>query len=299
MWLYLGIISALFLGFYEVGRKHAVHDNAAFPVLWMSTLAGTVLVVPVMILSAIKPGMMQAVSLYVPKLPMSVHILILIKVMLVGTSWTLEMFALKHLPISIYLPIRATSPFWTLLGAIFIFHEAPSSMQWVGLVLILGSYYAFTVLGNKEGISFKNNRWVYSVIVATIFGATCGLYDKYMIQKLGITPIVILSWFFVYISIVYTVIMFVMYRKKMLTSMHFEWRWSIPLIGIFLTLSDFMYFKAINVEGALISLVMAVRRLNSIVSFLIGGAMFKEQNMRLKFFALAGVIAGVFFLLFS
>jgi len=208
-------------------------------------------------------------------------------------------FALKHLPISIFTPIRATSPFWTLIGAILIFNEQPSKVQWVGLILILLSYYAFTLLGSREGISFHRNKWIYMLILETIIGSLSGLYDKQLIQKMGFTPIVVLTWFSFYIVLIFLILSLVLWYPQRKTGTPFQWRWSIPLVGIFLVFSDFLYFRALSYSAALIVLVIAVRRLNVVISFLIGSVWFKEVNKRLKFLALSGVLAGIFLLVIS
>ena len=44
LWIGLIILSALTLGFYDVCKKHAVHDNAVMPVLFLATSTGTVAV---------------------------------------------------------------------------------------------------------------------------------------------------------------------------------------------------------------------------------------------------------------
>ena len=299
MWVYLGIASALLLGLYEVERKHAVNGNPILPVLWGSTAFGAMLVLPVIVLSFVWPGPLQSIGLYVRPLPLDVHGMLILKTLLVSLSWILEIIALKHLPISIFAPIRASSPFWTLLGAVLIFHEQPTGLQWLGLAVILLSYYAFTLLGVREGIHFHRNKWIYSVVAGTLVGSACGLYDKYLIQHVGLRSIEMLSWFFVYMFILYSIMMVVFRLRQGSNAVKFEWRWSVPLIGISLVFSDYLYFSALQFSGALISLLIAIRRLSTVVSFLVGGLMFREMNKRLKLVALGGVLIGIFIIILS
>ena len=37
-WIAASLLSALFLGFYELGTKHAVRDNAVLPVLFLANV---------------------------------------------------------------------------------------------------------------------------------------------------------------------------------------------------------------------------------------------------------------------
>ncbi len=299
MWVFASICSAIFLGFYEVARKHAVNENAVIPVLLGSTLFGAALVTPVIVLSKIAPVVMQNIGLYVPILPVKAHFYLIIKAIIVASSWTMGFFALKHLPISIFTPIRATSPFWTLIGAILIFHEQPNTIQWFGLMLILLSYYAFALLGSREGISFHRNKWIYLLIMETIIGSMSGLYDKLLIQKLNFSPIVVLTWFSFYIVLIFFILTLALWYPQRKNNTPFQWRWSIPMVGILLVFSDFIYFYALSYSAALIVLVIAIRRMNVVISFLIGSLWFKEVNKKLKFLALSGVLAGILLLVIS
>lgn len=42
---------------------------------------------------------------------------------LVASSWICSYFAVKHLPVSLASPVRATGPVWTLLGAVLVLGE--------------------------------------------------------------------------------------------------------------------------------------------------------------------------------
>ena len=76
----------------------------------------------------------------------------------------------------------------------------------------------------------------------------------------------------------------------------FEWRWTIPLIGVFLVFADFFYFYAISIPGALIAVISAIRRSNVLISFAAGAFLFKEKNILKKGIVLIGVLAGIFIL---
>jgi transporter family protein len=73
----------------------------------------------------------------------------------------------------------------------------------------------------------------------------------------------------------------------------FEWRWSMPTTGILLAVSDACYFNAIAVPDAQISILSLIRRSSIVITFFIGGAIFRESDIRRKAFALAAIILGV------
>jgi transporter family protein len=299
MWIYLGIISSLFLGFYDVSKKHALKENAVLAVLFFSTISGALLMLPEFALSILAPNQAERLGLYVPLLAWRDHIHFFMKALIVSTSWVFAYFGFKHLPISIVSPIRASGPVWTLLGAVVLFQETPNRMQWTGLFLIIFSYYIFSLIGGKEGIRFHKDKWVFFIFLSTLIGTFSSLYDKYLIQKRGYTPMAVQAWYFVYLVLILGIVFLVFWWpvRKRLTP--YRWRWSVPAIGLFLMVSDFVYFRALEYPGALIVLLSAIRRSNVVISFLVGSLLFKDVNIPQKAFALIGVLAGVLCIVLS
>ena len=293
MWITLGLISAVLLGLYDVCKKHALNHNAVLPVLFLSTVAGFVPMLVFLAGSRFAPDFMLHLNCYVPSATLPEHLHILIKAMIVSVSWVLAYFAMKHLPISLFSPIRASGPAWTLLGAVLFFHERPLPMQWAGIAVIFCSYYAFSVIGQKEGVVFHRSKWVLFIFVATLIGSVSGLYDKYLIQKLGYTPMLVQSWFSFYNVILLGSFTACTWWPKRREYTPLQWRWSIPAIGLLLLAADFVYFNAVKNPDALIVILSLLRRSGIIVSFAVGAFMFGDVNRRGKAWALAGVLAGV------
>jgi len=76
----------------------------------------------------------------------------------------------------------------------------------------------------------------------------------------------------------------------------FEWRWCIPVTGILLILADWLYFYAVSVPEAQISILSLIRRSNCIVTFAVGGIWFHDKNLRKKAIPLALILLGVILL---
>jgi transporter family protein len=299
MWIYLGIFSAIFLGMYDVSRKHALRQNAVLPVLFLSTVFAASLVLPLILLSRYLPELLSNSNFYVPPLSATGHLHIFAKAVIVSASWILGYFALKNLPISIASPIGASGLVWTLIGAVILFHEQPTVLQYLGLGLMVVSYYGFSVLGSKEGIIFYNNKWVAFILLAALLGAASAMYDKFLIQTAGFPPIVVQVWFSIYLVPVLglVVLLSMLAGRKKYTQ--FAWRWSIPAIGGFLLIADFFYFKALSYHGSLIAAISTLRASGIVVSFLVGGLLFRELQLSSKAIALAGTLAGICLMLLS
>lgn len=299
MWMYLGLLAALFLGFHNLCKKHAVQGNEVFPVLLGTITSGFLLILPFFIGSIYFPNFTKRIGFYIVDIPWSTHGFIFIKSMIMAASWVLAYQALKHLPITIVTPIRSAGPFFTFIGAIFIYNEKPTYWQWIGFLFIIFSVMLYSKIGKKEGINFKRNKWIFAIIGATFLGASSGLYDKFLIQSLNLNPQTLLFWFCFYTVIILLIILSITWFPYSEKRKAFKWRWSIPAVGILLQLADYFYFKALQDPEALIMLLSAIKRSQIIIAVVVGGLVFKEKNKRKKLIPLAGIIIGVALILYS
>jgi len=299
VWLYLGIFSAVFLGLYDITRKHALRGNAVLPVLFFATLTEALLLLPVALLSPTAPEFMTRLGLFIPQFGWAAHLLFFLKAILVAAIWMLAYFSIKHLPISIYSPIGASGPAWTLLGAMLIFGERLTAIQWAAFGILFVSYYIFSIVGSREGIVFHTNKWVIFLVFAVLLGAVSAITDKYFVQTLGYSAVGVQVWFVLYMVPILGFALLAFWWPNRARYTPFQWRWIIPLIGLLLTIADVAYFKAIGCGGTLISLLAAVRSSGVVVSFLAGALFFGEVRMLQKSWALAGVLVGVFLLFLS
>ncbi|MGA2914687.1 MAG: DMT family transporter [Sedimentisphaerales bacterium] len=298
MWIYLGIFSAIFLGMYDISRKHALQQNAVLPVLFLSTAFAGLLVLPAIIMSRFWPEILPS-QIFIPALSTTGHLHIFLKAVIVAASWVFSYYAFKNLPISIASPLGAIGLIWTLIGAVILFHEHPSTPQYAGLGLMVCSYYGFSTIGSKEGIIFYNNKWIVFILLASLLGALSAMYDKYLIQTLAYSPVAVQVWFCIYLVPVLGAVVFVSRSTTEKKYTKFVWRWSIPAIGGFLLAADFLYFRALSCHGSLIAMLSTLRASCIAISFLASGLLFKELRLSTKAFALAGILAGVCLILLS
>ena len=291
MWVLLGMLSALFLGFYDIAKKKSLTNNAVLTVLFFNTVFCALIFLPFII----APGLSQSISACGTEVlqmePLKAHLLVVLKSFIVLSSWIMGYYALKHLPITLTGPINAFRPVLVLMGALIIFGEKLNGLQWTGVLLSILSLFLLSLSGKKEGISFTSNKWIFILFGAVVMGAVSGLYDKYIIRQLP--PIFVQSWFNVYQVAIMGSILMLMKRK---TSSKFRWSWWIPLISIFISIADFAYFHSISSDGALIAVVSMIRRGSVIISFTAGALLFKEKNLKAKALDLVLILIGLVFL---
>ena len=292
MWVALAFLSAALLGCYDFFKKVSLKENAVIPVLFLNTLFSALIFLPFIILS--HTGHINSEMLFVPAAGWGTHLLLIIKAIIVLSSWMCGYFAMKHLPITIVSPIQATRPVMVLLGALLIFGEQLNAYQWIGVSVAILSFFLLSKSGKKEGIDFRHNKWVALVVAAAILGAISALYDKFLMRSLA--PMLVQSWFNLYQCLMMTAILLLLWWPTRTKSTPFKWRWSIPLISLFLGIADFCYFSALAQEDALIAVVSMIRRGSVIVSFAFGAIILREKNLRSKAFDLILILIGLFFL---
>lgn len=293
MWALLAFVSAALLGCYDFFKKISLRDNSVVGVLFLNTLFSAILFLPFILLS--RAGIITTGPLYVPQAGIETHLLLLLKAVIVLSSWLCGYIGIKHLPITIVSPIQSTRPVLVLLGALLLFGEQLNGYQWVGVLLAIFSVFLLSRSGKREGISFTRNRWVVFVALAALFGAVSALYDKFLMRSLQ--PVLVQSWFNLYQCLLMALLLGVLnalspaQRAKKLS-----WRWSIPMISLFLGAADFCYFTALAQEGALIAVVSMIRRGSVVVAFLFGALLLHEKNLKHKAVDLALILIGLFFL---
>lgn len=292
LWLNLALASALLLGGYEVARKSAVDRNAVLPVLLTANLGGLALLVVGAALLRFFPGVARGVDFQVEELSLAEHLLVLAKSTLVTSSWVCAYFAVKHLPISVAGPLRSLSPLVTVLGALVLFGETPSLLQLSGMVIIFGGYWGFAWLGPAEGIVFHADRWVLLLLLGTVLGAVSGLYDKHLLQHLALNPTALQLWFTIYNVLLQAALTLALWWRVR-EPRPFTFRWVIPLVGALLVCADQFYFRALAEPGALVSVVSLVRRTSVVVSFVVGGILFREKLLKKKAAFLLVLLFGV------
>lgn len=293
MWVVLAFASAALLGCYDFFKKVSLKDNSVVAVLFLNTLFSTLLFAPFILLS--HAGVIEGGPLYVPAADVRTHLLLLLKAVIVLSSWLCGYLGIKHLPITIVSPIQSTRPVIVLLGALLLFGESLNAYQWTGVLIAILSVFLLSRSGKREGIHFTSNRWVAFVALAAILGAASALYDKYLMRSLE--PLLVQSWFNLYQCLLMGVLALILNAfSPVQRNRKFHWCWAIPMISIFLGIADFCYFSALAQDGALIAVVSIIRRGSVVVSFLFGAFLLREKNLLSKAFDLVLIIIGLLFL---
>lgn len=308
MWIVLSFISALCLGCYDISKKIALRENRVIDVLTLSVCISTVLLSVPWVLSRVCPETMTATPFYVPQLDLAAHGLVVVKSMIVLSSWVFAYISLKHLPLSVVSPMQATRPMWTLVGALLLFGERLNGWQWLGVSLAIGTVFVFS-FRNKQTIRNTRHtpagRYYVALALAILIGACSGLYDKYLMRSYDHNAVQ------VYYTFYQALMMLVVWgiergirakreqanwAKKEQANWGLELKgawWVIGLISVFLIISDNVYMLALRDPDSLIAVVSTIRRGGAVIGFAYGLLFLKEEDPWKKVACMVGILAGL------
>ena len=287
MWALLAVLSAFFLGFYDICKKRSLNNNSVIGVLTCSIVISAIVLSPLLLTNGF------------PTADGVAHVRILIKSILVLTSWLCGYIALKHLPISIVSPMQASRPMWTLLGALLIFHESLNLWQWAGVICTLGSVFAFSfsIKRGKQDARGQGRFYIF-LVLAILTGAMCGLYDKHVMRMYDHRLVQV--WYTIYqagMMLIVCAVDYVIQKRKEHPIATFHWSWAIVGISVFLILSDYTYLLALRNPDSLIAVVSTIRRAGTVIPFLYGIIILKEKQIGTKVACLCGILLGLLCLL--
>ena len=272
MWIWMALASAALLGVYDVAKKVALRRNDVYWILFAATALSALLVSP-----------------FLSAGPLADHLRLLFKAVLVTSSWVSGMVALQLLPITTVSTFKTSRPMFVVLFSILLFGERLSVLQWSGVALVLAAIWLLSRSSEREGISWKGNKGFWALVVAILTGVASALWDKHILT--GMHPLFVQSWTNVYISLLLAICL--LFRQIRGSGTPFKWDWTLVAIAVLITGADMLYFFSLKEEGALLSVISLIRRSSVIVTFFLGGLLFKEKNIGQKALALALMLAGV------
>lgn len=299
MWVILSLTSAFLLGFYDIFKKKSVNANAIAPVLFFSTFISTLVFSPFVVMSHSLPPLFAGEFMshfFVEPIPFRNHLLILGKTAMVLTSWGFSYSAMKNLPITVVGPVNQLRPAISLLLLLVVFQEHLTMNQWIGVVLAIVSFYLMNKSGEMEGIRFKSNKWVFMLLTSAVIVAFSGIYDKYLLSKEQMAPVTVQAWYTIYQFVLMSAFMLLVWRRSN-KSQPFEWRWSIAVMAIFVSVADCIYLSGLKQEAAVMVIIpLILNGVRLVVSFTYGAMCFKEKNIKSKIIPLLMVLAALVFL---
>lgn len=209
---------------------------------------------------------------------------------------------LKEFDISLVSPLLNLSPLFLLVFSTIFLNETISYIQMLGIVVIIFGTYILEITKNHHRAKvphkfhFKNllskpPEFFVKIVVLLISMSFIAIFDKTILNN-GVN---------VYTNIYFTsLLIFIIISIYFIKQNYFitACRRSIHqpqtlLIGVIAVADTFTILSAISLPGALVSLIIPLRRTSTLFSAFFGGLLFHEKHLGKKLFAAGIMLAGV------
>jgi bacterial/archaeal transporter family protein len=276
MWLWLALSSGIFHGLYDIFRKKALIDIPLLNVLAVYSFLSFCLV-----------SLEFRNALQVNRTAL---LIIAIKSLIIFFSWILGFLALRSLPISIASPLDTLTPLFAILLGILVLNERLGFLQVIGVIIVLSAYYFMGKAGYKEIGGLLKNRFFYLMIGSTLLNAISSLIDKFVLKMVNIGQLQF--WFCLFLTILYA-FTYVFFKIRNHDRRPLQFSFAILGMSIFLVVADRLYFYAVNVAASQISIILPLRKISVLESSIGGGLLFKEKNLKAKFWCVCLMVVGI------
>lgn len=270
MWIWCAIASALMLGIYDVFKKQALARNSVLMILLATTSLSAIFLSP-----------------FLFTMPFESEWQLILKSAIVTISWVSGLAGMKYLPLTTAGTLKAFRPVIVVLISVSLLGERLNVWQFSGVLLAFVALFMLSSASSREGIRFTHSRGFFYMCISIVSGVCSALLDKFIMRDMH--PLYVQSHCNLYIALMMGFVLFASCyweRRQGGEPTPFVWDWKLLMIALFITGADFLYFYALSLEGALLSVISITRRLSVVVTFVFGAILFHERNVKRKALAL-------------
>ena len=277
MYILMTLISALFLGFYDVLKKVSLKKSSVYEMLFFCCASGFV------------------VSLFFLGAGISVNVvdvsLILLKSVIIVLDWILVAKCVKKLDVAIVSGFGLINTVLTVFGSAIFFKEELGWIHLFSLLFISGGIMLITRIEKKPSDVKNDYKCLFFLFIASVLGACSSLLDKYILNYRGVSHGEILTFFLLFNAIIYFVIYFI--KEKRVSFNKLKTNYFMIITGISIALADIFYYYSITMEDSQISLVSILRKTSVIVATILASIILKEKHLLKKLGVLFIMLIGV------
>jgi bacterial/archaeal transporter family protein len=281
-WLALAVGSAIAQGMSDIFKKQLLNKEHTLQFLASFTLIG-------MLVSLVG---IQFLDLSFPPQTWG---LVLLKTVLLSFAGFFFMKSLKHLEMSEVMPLRNLSPLILVFLSYFILGEKLTPLKYLGIFVLIFGIYILEANKLKAKIAhhvsiIKNKYFLYMTGFLVLI-SFCSILDKFIMQS--IKPYTFLLIQFILLGIVYNVWHAFKYKSLVQVKNAFtqDWKVAIPCAALMVG-SDLMYFTAVAIPTAYISVIIPIKRLSSVMATFVGGEKYHEHDLKSRVAACIILVVG-------
>ncbi|MDO8747035.1 MAG: DMT family transporter [Thermodesulfovibrionales bacterium] len=281
MWVVFALISAFTLATSDALTKKALKDSNEYLAAWFRFFFSLPLL---LILWPFIP---------VPELDAEFYRAFAIALPLEIVTIILYIKALRISPLSLTLPFLALTPVFLIFISYLIVGEKVSFRGGAGIFLIAAGSYTLNISEIKKGIleplrSIPREKGsVFMIGVALIYCFTASL-GKIAIEHSS--PLFFVITYYIALTICFAPIAFWMGRKELGVFFRDKQFMKLVLPGVFFAVMAATHMLAMNLTK--VSYMISVKRLSLIIGIMYGYFLFREENIKERFFGAVLMLIG-------
>ena len=280
-WVILSLTSAFFLATSDALAKRAVENEneylvALFRMLFtLPVLALTLLLVPW------------------PKIDADFYRAFFIALPFELITIILYIKALKHSPLSLTMPFLALTPVFLIAVSFFVLGEKVSFIGGSGIFFIAAGSYLLNIDGFRKGLLepvravWRERGSLYMIGVALLYSITSSMGKKAIEHS---SPLFFAASYFIVLNIVLLPIALFMGRDDLKTFLQKKRYRNLFAPGIFYAFMVITHMSAMKLTK--VAYMISIKRTSLLMAVLYGHFLFREENIRGRFFAAAIMFAG-------
>ena len=212
-----------------------------------------------------------------------------------STAFILIVSSIRHSEISSIAPLLVLGPGISSLLSLFILKEFLTIQQWIGIfVLIIGAYileiHKSDKRFNRLNNIVKSNNIIFVLIALVLYGF-CSVIDKVLITSKGVSFVSYIAFVHLFIAIIF--IIYINYKfsiRDVFISIKED---GITLFIIAIFTVGYRFTSMVAIKYLFVGIVSALKRSSSLLTTIIGGELFHEDNILQKTIACLIMISGI------
>lgn len=211
----------------------------------------------------------------------------------------LETKAIRHSELSSVIPLSNISPALLLVFAYFLLGEKANFTQIFGIGILLVGAYVLQADHNwhdlKKPLTHFKSKYASYFLLSVFFSVFMGVGNKFVINN-SVNILSLTFLYYIFTCLNFNAILFIKYDglKNIKHGIKTE-GFRIFLLGILFILARLSFLQAFTT--AYIALVVAIKRLETLFSTVIGGELFHEKFVWQRSLACAIMLVGAYFII--
>lgn len=206
--------------------------------------------------------------------------------------------SIRHSELSSTIPLMNISPVFLLVIAFLLLGERPAPMDIIGVFLLIAGAYLVQLAGTKHKdvlapfrALLRSRYALYMIFAMFVFSLTATMQKAVVNWGVPVASILVLTRLFIGFN--YVALETVQHGFKEIRDNIRKDGASFFAAGVSGFISDLFLLLAMATPGALVSLIIPMKRTSTFITSLVGGKLFHEHNLTYKLVGCTVMILGV------